>query len=175
MTWVLVTGANGFVGSRLCSSLSSKGCEVRGAVREQGSALTDVTETIAVGEIGADTDWSCALKGVDCVMHLAARAHIMHDLASDPEAAFHSVNVAGSTRLVEQAAAAGARRLVYVSSIKVNGEQTIERPFSVSDPPAPEDAYGRSKLAAEQALFEVAQRTGMELAVVRPCSVLERL
>lgn len=122
-----------------------------------------------VGDIGPATDWTTVLNGVDCVVHLAARAHVMDDSAPEPLAAYREVNVAGTRRLAEQAAAAGVRRLVMVSSIKVNGERTAPgAPFLFSDPPAPEDAYGLSKWEAEQALWLVAAETGLEVVVVRP-------
>ena len=107
-------------------------------------------DNIGVGEIGSHTDWSAALTGVDCVIHCAARAHVMHETAGDALTAYRVVNVNGSRRLAEQAAAAGVRRLVYLSSIKVNGEQTAhEAAFLFSDAPAPEDAYGVSKWEAK--------------------------
>ena len=125
--------------------------------------------SVAVGDIGADTNWSAAIAGVDCVIHCAARAHVMHETAGDALAAYRAVNVDGSRRLAEQAAAAGVRRLVYLSSIKVNGEQTaLGAPFSFLDTPAPEDAYGISKWEAEQALWDVSAQTGLEVVVVRP-------
>lgn len=126
-------------------------------------------ESVAVGNLNASTDWSSALVGVDCVIHCAARAHLMCDTEGDALAAYRAANVDGSRRLAEQAATAGARRLVYLSSIKVNGEQTaLGAPFLFSDKPAPEDAYGISKWEAEQALWDVSTKTGLEVVVVRP-------
>lgn len=160
---MLVTGATGFVGRGLVPYLSARGVLVRAATRAQGSA------GVAVGDIGPETDWSEALVGVDTVVHLAARVHVMKETESDPDAAFDQVNLHGSRNLARQAAAAGVRRLVYVSSIKVNGEGTaLGKPFRPDDVPRPVDPYGRSKWRAEQALGQVAAETGLELTIIRP-------
>ncbi len=159
-----VTGAGGFVGRELVSALRRRGGAVRSLTRSAVSA-----ESVAIGSIGSKTDWSGALTGVTHVIHCAGRAHIMQDKAVDSLAAFREVNVDGTRRLAEAAAAQGVRRLVFVSSIKVNGESTQSGvPFTERDHPAPEDAYGRSKWEAEQALMEVSARTGLEVVIVRP-------
>jgi nucleoside-diphosphate-sugar epimerase len=166
---VSVTGANGLVGAALCSKLNVSGFEVRGVVRLSHLAtLASVTEHVAALNLEAATEWASALAGVSCVIHCAARTHVMHETAGDALAAYRAVNVDGSLRLAEQAAAAGVRRLVYLSSVKVNGEQTaLGAPFLLSNRPAPEDAYGISKWEAEQALWDVSARTGLEVVVVR--------
>jgi nucleoside-diphosphate-sugar epimerase len=170
MKKILVTGASGFVGRALCSVLLAQGYTVRAAVRSPDPvSLADGFDVVAVGHIGAQTDWSVALVGMDCVIHCAARAHVMHETEADALAAYRAVNVAGTQRLAEQAAALGVRRLVFLSSIKVNGEQTAPRaPFLFSDAPAPEDPYGVSKWETEQALWAVSAQTGLEVVVVRP-------
>ena len=170
MRRVCVSGANGFIGQALLRSLFSSHHLVIGAVRGADRTMPESgLPSVAVGDIGADTNWSAAIAGVDCVIHCAARAHVMHETAGDALAAYRAVNVDGSRRLAEQAAAAGVRRLVYLSSIKVNGEQTaLGAPFSFLDTPAPEDAYGISKWEAEQALWDVSAQTGLEVVVVRP-------
>jgi UDP-glucose 4-epimerase len=168
---VLVTGASGFVGLRLCARLAAAGHRVKAAVRSENSvlaALAPGVSVVRVGNIGADTDWREALDGVDIVVHLAARAHVMRDAASNPLAEYRRVNVAGSECLARAAATAGAHRLIYLSSIKVNGEATIEAPFRESDAPAPLDAYGRSKWEAEQVLSKIAAETGLGLTILRP-------
>lgn len=167
---VLVTGANGFVGLHLCVRLAAAGFAVNAAVRRECNALaaTPGVRMFRVGDIGPDTDLQAALDGVDTVMHLAARAHVMWDRAADPIAAYRRINVTGSERIALAAAAAGARRLIYMSSVKVNGEATRGVPFRESDPPAPLDAYGRSKWEAEQALAQIAAQTGLALTVLRP-------
>jgi nucleoside-diphosphate-sugar epimerase len=159
---VLVTGATGFVGRVLCPMLENGGWTVIRAVR------TPREGGIAVGDIGPDTDWRAALDGVAAVVHLAARVHVMRDATNDPLAHFRAVNSAGTANLARQAAQAGARRLVYLSSIKVNGESTDASPFRPDDPPHPQDPYALSKWEAEQALCRIGADTGLEVVVLRP-------
>lgn len=164
---LLVTGASGFVGQALCGELLRRGHAVRGAVRSQMDA-PQIPVTL-VGDIGPATDWSAALNGMDTVIHLAARVHVMQDAAADPLSAFRRANTAATEHLARSAAAAGVRRLVYASSIKVNGEEThAGKKFSEADTPAPQDPYGISKWEAEQALHRVAGDTGLQVAIVRP-------
>ncbi len=120
----LVTGATGFVGRRLCERMMADGWQVLGAARsaEQAAKLTAGVEVVQIASIGADTDWSDALAGVDAVVHLAARVHVMNDTASDPLSAFRLVNVAGAERLARMAATNGVKRFVYISSVKMNGK-----------------------------------------------------
>ncbi len=175
---VLVTGANGFVGAAMCKSLAHRGHRVRAVVRNPQSAgalptanesPADGVETAAVGNIDAQTDWSAALSGMDTVIHLAARVHVMHEKSGGPLDEFRRVNVAGTEHLARAAAASGVKRMVYVSSIKVNGEAIAGgQKFSETDTPAPQDPYGISKYEAEQALHRVARETGMEIVIVRP-------
>ncbi|MCW5603807.1 MAG: SDR family oxidoreductase [Burkholderiales bacterium] len=161
----LITGAGGFVGTALCRTLAERGLQARSAVRRTGGDTS--LPQVAIGDIGPDTDWRRALQDVDCVIHLAARAHVMRDDAADPLAAYRHVNVAGTVRLARDAAAQGVRRLVFMSSVKVNGERTGERPYTEEDAPQPEDAYGLSKWEAEQALWKITAETGIEVVVAR--------
>ena len=164
----LVTGANGFVGSALCARLRKDGTPVRGAVRSS-NARPGGTEGVTIDGLASDTDWSEALKNVEQVVHLAARVHVMSDKSSDPLAEFRRVNVEGTAALARQAAVAGVRRFVYLSSVKVNGEFTeAGHPFTADDAPAPEDPYGVSKHEAEQLLRQIAAETGMEVVIIRP-------
>jgi nucleoside-diphosphate-sugar epimerase len=166
----LVTGANGFVGGEVVRQLRHQGMAVRLAVRQATGA-----DEVSVGDIGPDTDWSAALVGVERVIHCAARVHQMDDRSTDPLAAFRRVNRDGTATLARQAAAAGAQRLVFLSSIKVNGETTKDRaPFTAEDEPAPQDPYGLSKWEAEQALHAIATETGLEVTVIRPPLVYGR-
>ena len=167
---VLVSGANGFVGLRLCQKLLAEGWYVRGAVRLSAGAakLPEGTEVIQVDAIGPHTDWSGKLDGIDTVIHLAARVHVMKEIADDPLSEFRYVNTAGTEHLARAAAKAGARRLLYISTIKVNGERTIGAPFTEEDELAPEDPYAISKWEAEQALQRISSETGLEIVVVRP-------
>jgi nucleoside-diphosphate-sugar epimerase len=162
---VLVTGCTGFIGTALLERLwNEPEFTVRGAVRRE-VALPGGLECVRVGEVSPETDWRSALVGVDAVVHLAGRVHVMGDTAADPLAAFRHVNVGGTLNLARQAAAAGVGRIVYVSSVKVNGETGS---FSEGDPVSPQDAYAISKHEAESGLREIAGRAGMELVVVRP-------
>jgi len=165
---ILVTGAGGFVGRALCRDLLERNCDVRAAVRDLARAGDLGCEVVCVPDIAAPAAWDGALKDVSVIVHLAARVHVMKDTASNPLAAFRAVNVAGSVALARAAADAGVRRLVYVSSIKVNGEATNGERFSECDAPSPIDPYGISKWEAEQALREIADVRGLELVIVRP-------
>lgn len=162
---VLVTGANGFVGSMLCKVLRERGDEIRPIVRRSN---TSVVDAVVIGDIGANTDWAKHLDGVDVVVHLAARTHVVRETAADPLREYRDINVLGTERLARSAVQAGVRRFVYVSSVKVNGEVTTSRPFRESDKPTPEDYYGQTKWEAEQVLSELAANTDMETVVIRP-------
>lgn len=170
---VLVTGANGFIGNAVCADLASRAYRVRGVVRRpQRMASQGEFECLSMDEIDANTDWSDALVGVDSIVHLAARVHLMRETASDPLAEFRRTNVALTLNLARQAAAAGVRRFVFISSIKVNGEVTpVGQPFTAEDVPHPTDPYGISKLEAEQGLLALAAETGLEVVIIRPVLV----
>ena len=162
---ILVTGATGFVGRHLTDKITARGLALRTAVR---GASTAGAHSVVVGEIGPDTAWATALQAVEVVVHLAARVHVMRETAPDVLKAFRLVNVGGTERLAREAARAGVRRLVFLSSVKVNGEATHGRPFRESDSPAPSDPYGVSKHEAEAALARVSGATGLEMVVLRP-------
>jgi len=121
----LVTGATGFVGRFLSVRLLSEGFTVRGTLleSEDSSSLVSGVESIKVESLGANTHWCHLLEGIDTVVHLAARVHIMNDPLSEPLAEFRKVNVEGTAQLAREAAKAGVRRFVFISSIKVNGEE----------------------------------------------------
>jgi len=166
---MLVTGASGFVGRILCQELLAQGFEVAASVRRITLPPERLFPEIEVGDVHASTDWSSALTEVNTVIHLAARVHVMKDVATDPLAEFRKVNLDGTVNLARQAARAGVKRLVYVSSVKVNGEETRgQRSYLEQDTPAPQDPYGVSKWEAEQALRHIAQETGLDVVVVRP-------
>ncbi len=164
----LITGASGFVGAALCTELLMRGHAVRAAVRTQFPCINTLDQ-VAIGNIDQHTDWSAALQEVDIVMHLAARVHMMKDSAADPLAAFRQVNLLGTENLARQAICSGVKRLVFVSSIKVNGEETKNsRRYTEQDAPEPQDPYGISKWEAEQSLWRIAKNSGMEVVIVRP-------
>ena len=168
MSAVLVTGASGFVGQPLCAEMLRQGWHVRAALRAPHQLPVGI-DPVIVGPIDSVTDWTEALCGVSVVVHLAARVHVMSDTVADPLAEFRRVNTAGAEHLARCAAAGGVKRLVYVSSIKVNGEATYGgNKFTEADVPAPQDPYGISKWQAEQALHRVADEAGLEVVIVRP-------
>ncbi len=162
---VLVTGASGFVGCALVTSLRQQGYDVTAVVRRSN----DVKQMVALGDFTDKTDWSAVLKDQHCVIHAAARVHVMKEKAADPLSVFRQVNVDATIRLAQQAIDAGVKRFIFISSIKVNGEQTqIGHPFRYSDKPCPQDPYGISKLEAEQALANLCDGSSMELVIIRP-------
>ena len=168
---MLVTGASGFVGRALVERLVAEGVPTVAAVRT-APTLHGGTRQVTAPDLGPNADWRAALDGAECVVHLAARVHVMRDDAADPLSEFRRVNVDGTLALARQAATAGARRFVLVSSVKVNGEATAPgRPFTADNTPAPMDAYGVSKWEAEQALLELSATSGMEVVIVRPVLV----
>ncbi|QXP84586.1 SDR family oxidoreductase [Methylococcus sp. Mc7] len=167
---ILVTGANGFVGRHLVTVLVERGHRVTAAVRRDDAALpAGIAEIRVVGDIGPDTDWTGALDGIDAVVHLAARVHVMRETAPAPLSRFRQVNVLGTKCLARAAARTGVGHFVYLSSVKVHGETSPEgTPFTEAMTPAPEDAYGLSKWEAEQALAGIAAETGLGVTVFRP-------
>jgi nucleoside-diphosphate-sugar epimerase len=166
---LLVTGANGFVGQELCAELMRQQYVVKAIVRGESSVNLLGHMKIKIADIGADTNWTTALEDVDVIVHLASRVHVMNDSASDPLMAFRAVNVYGTLNLASQAAAAGIKRFVFISSIGVNGSQTsVGKPFSEADHPEPHNAYALSKWEAEQGLVKIAAETGLDVVIIRP-------
>jgi nucleoside-diphosphate-sugar epimerase len=163
---VLVTGAAGFVGTALCARLLESGYTVRAAVRSERAATSEAVERVVVGEIGATTEWRAALSGVDAVIHAAARTHVLHDTSKHADL-YTEVNVRGTARFARAAADASVARFIYLSSIKVNGEESA-RPYTSADDPAPRNQYGESKHLGEVALHDVSSATGLQVAIVRP-------
>ena len=166
---ILVTGATGFVGRQVVADLLSSGEKVRAVIRRPGSMeRTADIETVVVPTIGRKTEWSAALEGIDAVVHLAAQVHDTRRAGSGASALHEEVNVCGTERLALEAARAGVRRFVFVSSIKAMGDGPTQRPYVATDPPAPQDAYGRSKLEGERRLCAIAATSPLESVIVRP-------
>jgi UDP-glucose 4-epimerase len=166
---ILVTGANGFVGSALVARLARDGRDVLAGIRSTSIVPSPGVRVVSLGDLAEPGSRESLLAGVSCVVHAAARVHVLNDRVPDPLTEFRRVNVDGTLMLARQAAKAGVRRFVFVSSIKVNGEKTTPgRPFLATDPPQPSDAYGRSKQEAEAGLLELGRTTGFEIVIVRP-------
>lgn len=166
---MLVTGASGFVGRVLCAVLAKRGYPVRAVLRASANLGITGCKAVRISGIDSGTDWTDALHGITTVIHLAARVHVMKDVAIDPLEEFRRVNVAGTEHLARSAAASGVKRLVYVSSIGVNGLQTArDQSYSETDKPNPHNAYAISKWEAEQNLSRVSEETGLEVVILRP-------
>lgn len=169
---ILVTGANGFVGRPLCVRVSAM-APVRGLIRTPIASIPDFCndahiQWLKIDDLCSITDWSKLLEGVCVVVHLAARTHVIHEPETNPLLSYRRINVMATEQLARACVRVGVRRLVYLSSIKVNGESTHDHPFKESDDPAPEDAYGISKWEAELVLSRISQETGLEVVIVRP-------
>jgi nucleoside-diphosphate-sugar epimerase len=167
MSRVVVTGSTGFVGRALCETLAASGFVVRAVLRNDVPAPRGAVERAVIGDISSHTNWKEALAGADAVVHLAARVHVMHDGPANADA-YMETNARGTLRLAQACVEAGVPRLVFLSSIKVNGEEAGDRAYSADDVPQPQDAYGSSKWAAEQSLMGLAAQGGMKVAIVRP-------
>jgi len=169
---VLVTGGTGFVGRALVQRLyHDVKCGLLVAVRYQSqrTRLPAGVQIVDVGDIGSNTSWSRALKNISVVIHTVARAHVMNETIEDPLKEYRRVNVSATLNLAQQAAEAGIRRFIYISSIKVNGESTVTgHLFTPEDVPAPIDPYGISKLEAEIGLRKISEETGLEVVIIRP-------
>lgn len=169
MSKILITGATGFVGHAVCRVLRADGHTLTGVTRNQN--LNSGPENIPlyhITNIGVHSDWTQAVSGADMIVHLAARVHIMRENSSDPLGVFRTVNRDGTASLARAAAEAGVRRLVFISTAKVNGESSGALPFDENDTPAPEDAYGISKWEAEKELGAIGAATGLETVILRP-------
>ncbi len=164
---ILITGASGFIGRALCAHLQAQQQDFIPLYRQASSS--NVPQARYLPALDADTDCRAVLAGVDVLVHLAARVHVMNDTAADPLAAFRQSNVAATLNLARQAAQAGVKRLVFLSSIKVNGEVTLPGlAFRSDSQPQPQDPYGISKWEAEQGLQQIAAQTGLEVVIIRP-------
>ncbi|MBW2608566.1 MAG: SDR family oxidoreductase [Deltaproteobacteria bacterium] len=169
MNSVLITGAGGFIGSALCAKILAEGWQACGTLRSESdvSRLPDGVEAVSIASIDSDTKWDDALAGIDTVVHLAARVHVMDDSSSDPLTEYRKINVEGTKCLAIASANTGVKRFVYISSIKVNGEGKAAA-YTEDDEVAPQDPYGVSKWEAEQELHKISAKTGIETVILRP-------
>ncbi|MBO3274575.1 UDP-glucose 4-epimerase family protein [Pseudomonas schmalbachii] len=167
---VLLTGATGFVGSGLLDRLQRlPELRLRVAIRSRAASFSPAVEVFRIDGLSALQDWADALHEVDVVIHAAARVHVMHEKLADPISEFRAVNVDATLNLARQAAAAGVKRFIFISSIKVNGEESAAgAPFTADSRLSPLDPYGQSKLEAEQGLLDIAGETGLEVVIIRP-------
>lgn len=167
---VVVTGASGFVGGALFERLKTiEGVRPISIVRSQNKTIEPEGYVFIVPDLSLSTDWSVALKDTDVIVHAAARVHVMKEDVTDALAEFRKVNVEGTVNLAMQAARAGVKRFIFISSVKVNGESTVNGcPFLENDLPAPSDPYGISKQEAEESLQKISAETGMEIVIIRP-------
>lgn len=164
---ILVTGATGFIGRALCAELYGKGRAFRAAAR--GVSLAHpFADVVSVGEIGSTTEWGSALAGVDTVIHLAGLAHAPPKLQRDNRSSYREVNALGAARIARQAAEKGVRRFVYLSTAKVCGDSTQNKPFDETDMSDSKDVYTASKREAEKLLWDIAAETGLEIVILRP-------
>jgi len=165
---VLISGATGFVGKSLIQRIATDSPYVPiAAVRRTSANLQLGIDSVTVDNLSSETNWRMALSGVKVVIHAAARTHILNETSSDPLAEFRKINADGTLNLARQAAEAEVRRLVFISSIGVNGNKN-SRPFTENDSPHPVEPYAVSKLEAEVGLRQLAEETGMEMVIIRP-------
>jgi UDP-N-acetyl-alpha-D-quinovosamine dehydrogenase len=163
---ILVTGATGFIGNKLCQALSMRGDTVVAVARKQVNIDNNITVINKV--LSKETDWQDYLKDIDVVIHLAGRAHVMKDVSENPYQAYADINIHATKQLAEQAALSGVKRFIFLSSVKVNGERTDKIAFNETASPHPEDDYGRTKYEAEKALNKISKVTKMEVVIIRP-------
>lgn len=163
---VLVTGANGFVGRALVQKLLEVGYDVNAVIRQ--GKIKSKAPAVFTRDISGNPDWFDTLEGVSCVVHTAARVHVLQDDAQEPLRAFREVNTIGTLNLAEQAAKNGAERFIFISTIGVNGPVTYGQPFSEENVPKPHNDYAASKWEAEQGLMRIAAETGMAVTIIRP-------
>lgn len=167
---ILLTGATGFIGSALLAALGrSRAGDILATCRDQSRVFSRGILAIPIADMGQGVDWNAAIAGVEVIIHAAGLTHVSKADLAGPLTAYRKVNVADTLNLARQAATAGVRRFIFLSSIKVHGEETLPGiPFTANDTPAPADPYGLSKLEAELGLQELARETGMEVVIIRP-------
>jgi nucleoside-diphosphate-sugar epimerase len=165
---LLITGATGFIGGALTALALTRGYAIRVAVRRSKVQFADAIEVVTGLSLDSVTNWDAALQGVSTVIHCAARAHVLNERSPHPSLEYERVNVEATVNLATQAAAAGVQRLIFLSSIGVNGSETSAAAFTAEDPPLPGSAYALSKHRAEVSLRNIARETGLEVVIIRP-------
>ena len=169
MTNILVTGANGFIGSAVIVSLASTHAGViRAAVRKSDIKSPERVEVFQNLHLSGNTDWTSALQDINVVIHCAARVHLLKDTSTDPLFDFRSVNTDGTLTLARQAAQAGVKRFIFLSTLGVNGAETFDQAFVADDITQPHSPYAQSKLEAESGLLDLARTSAMSIVVIRP-------
>lgn len=168
MSNLLITGANGFIGRALISKLALQtNYFIRASVRKKTIQFPRQIEVFENMEASSNTNWADALRDIDVVIHLLARVHVMHDKVANPLLEYRNINVNATIALAKLAAKQGIKRFIFLSTVKVNGESTSNKPFNEFDLPHPQDAYAISKWEAEEALKKISKDTGMELVIIR--------
>lgn len=166
---ILITGATGFVGNTLVEYLVSNSThKVAVVTRRKATNFPTGVDILEIDSIDENVCWGKYLDDVQCIIHMAARAHVVNDSAIDPLSEFRQINVDGTINLAHQAAKAGIKRFIFISSIGVNGSLTLSEPFSDKSPTNPHSPYSVSKLEAENALWDISKETDMEIVVIRP-------
>lgn len=165
---IIVTGATGFIGSALVQYLHQENHSLRAVVRNIDNSLPLTIQQELIGGLLPNTDWAPVFNDAETIIHLAARAHVLKDQAVEPLASFRETNTYATLNLAKQAADAGVRRFIFISSIGVNGNQTHDKRFTADDTPSPAEPYAISKHEAENGLRQVATETGMEVVIIRP-------
>lgn len=166
---ILITGANGFIGNSIVLKLVAAGdYKVRVAIRKTSATFPRSVEVYENLDISEKTDWAQALKNINIVIHCAARVHVMRDGSKDPLLDFRKVNTEGTLNLARQAELYGVRRFIFLSSLGVNGEKTLNHPFKADETPQPHSPYTQSKMEAEMGLMEMSRITKMSVVIIRP-------
>ena len=167
MRRILVTGASGFIGQHLVQYLINHNFEVTVVIRKENNFFPSNVTQFIIKDIGFDSNWAVALKNIECVIHLAGRAHVLNDKNSDPLTEFRRVNTAGTINLAHQAIKQGIKRFIFISSIGVNGNIN-NKPFTVNDIPNPIEPYAVSKYEAELELQKLTNDSKMKTVIIRP-------
>ena len=164
---ILLTGATGFVGNSLIKELLKSGFQVSAVLREKVNTLPELVKQYPVGNFDKDIDFSKILSGVDCVIHLAGKAHVIDKNKALVSNEFRQINTIATLNLATQTAKIGVKRFIFISSIRVNGNKN-NKPFIEQDRPNPQEPYAISKYEAEQGLIKISQETELEVVIIRP-------